>query len=109
MAGAHAVAAIIKQAPGQKGGRAAQPAAPRHGLDRKLGLHGFEQRPIQDRRVVAAMDLAPVDHLADVEPVLEQVGERPHPKGAAADKAAIGELSRLAADAPADRDPRPGP
>ena len=45
VAGAHTVAAIVKQAPGQKGGRAAQPAAPRHGLGGKLGLHGLEQRP----------------------------------------------------------------
>jgi hypothetical protein len=40
--GLHAVAAIVKQAAGQKGGRAAQPTAPRHSLNRELGLHGFE-------------------------------------------------------------------
>src|SRR5262249_44797598 len=33
---------------------------------------------IHNRRLFAAMDLAPVDHLADIEAVLEQMGERPH-------------------------------
>src|SRR6516164_4946887 len=77
---AHAVAAIVEQAPAQQRGRAPQPAAPRARPGRKLGLHRREQRTIHNRRLFAAMDLAPVDHLADIEAVLEQMGERPHAK-----------------------------
>src|SRR5262249_48343312 len=77
---AHAVAAIVKQAPAQRRGGAPQRAAPRARRGRKLGLHRREQRTIHNRRLFAAMDLAPVDHLADIEAVLEQMGERPTPK-----------------------------
>src|SRR5262252_3147723 len=73
---AHAVAASVKKAPAQERGRAPQPAAPRARLGRKLGLHRLEQGTIHNRRLFAAMDLATVDHLADIEAVLEQMGER---------------------------------
>ena len=43
------------------------------------------------------MDLAPVDHLADIEAVLEQVRERPHAKAPAADGLAVRQPPRLAA------------
>src|SRR5262249_36405331 len=76
---AHAVAAIVKKAPAQERGRAPQPAAPRARLGRKLGLHRLEQGTIHNRRLFAAIDLAPVDHLADIEAVLDQMRERPHP------------------------------
>ena len=58
VAGAQALAVIVQQTPGQKSGRAAQAAASLHGLDRKLGLHGFEQRSLQDRRGEPAVDLS---------------------------------------------------
>jgi hypothetical protein len=67
VARAHAVAAIIEEATAQERGPTAQPAAPGHRLRRKPRLHGIEQGPIEDRRVVAPMDFATVDHLADVE------------------------------------------
>jgi hypothetical protein len=44
-----------------------QPAPPCHGLGRKPLLHGREQGAIEDWRVAAAMDLAAVGHLADVD------------------------------------------
>src|SRR5262249_49391005 len=77
---AHAVAASVKKAPAQERGRAPQPAAPRARLGRKLGLHRREQGTIHNRRLFAAMDLATVDHLADIEAVLEQRGARAPPR-----------------------------
>jgi len=68
---AHAVAAIVKEATAQDGGRAPQSAAPRHCLGRELGLHRLEQRGIENGLVLTAVNLAPVDHLADIEAVLE--------------------------------------
>jgi len=98
---AHAVATIFKQAPAQERGRAPQLAAPRARLGRKLGLHCREQGTIHNRRLFAAMDLATVDHLADIEAVLEQMGERPHAKAPPADGAAVRQSPRLAANSPA--------
>src|SRR5215813_15071596 len=98
---AHAVAANVKKAPAQDGGRAPQPAAPRARLGRKLGLHRLEQGTIHNRRLFAAMDLATVDHLADIEAVLEQMGERPHAKAPPADGPAVRAPPRLAANSPA--------
>src|SRR6516165_2101085 len=46
------------------------------------------------------MDLATVDHLADIEAVLEQMGERPHAKAPAADGPAVRQPPRLAANSP---------
>src|SRR6266705_693242 len=75
---AHAVAALIKKAAGQEGGRAPQPAAPRHRLIGKLALHRRKQRAIENGLVLAAVNLASVNHLADIEAVLEQMRERDH-------------------------------
>src|SRR5262249_30082396 len=61
---AHAVAALIKDAAAQQRGRALQAAAPRHRLGGKLGLHGLEQRGIENGLVLAAVNLTSVDHLA---------------------------------------------
>src|SRR6266446_7464078 len=97
---AHAVATSVKKAPAQDGGRAPQPAAPRARLGRKLGLHRREQGTIHNRRLFAAMDLAPVDNLADIEAVLEQMGERPHAKALPADGPAVRQPPRLAANSP---------
>src|SRR6266576_3859347 len=54
-----------------------------------------------NRRLFAAVDLAPVDHLADIEAVLEQMGERPHAKAPPADGPAVRQPPRLAANSPA--------
>src|SRR6516165_8994416 len=67
----HAVAPIVKEATAQDGGRAPYPAAPRHCLGCELGLHRLEQREIENGLVLTAVNLAPVDHLADIEAVLE--------------------------------------
>src|SRR5215211_5200659 len=99
VARAHAVAALVKQSAGQEGGRAAQPATSLDRLRGKLGLHGLEQGTIEDRLVLATVNVTAVDHLADIEPVLEQMRERPHPERAPTDGAAIRALPRLAADA----------
>src|SRR5438132_9074622 len=69
-------------------------------LGRKLGLHRREQGTIHNRRLFAAMDLAPVDHLADIEAVLEQMGERPHAKAPPTDGPAGRAPPRLAANSP---------
>src|SRR5215470_1064446 len=98
---AHAVAAIVKQAPTQHRGRAPQPAAAGARLGRKLGLHRLEQGTIHNRRLFAAIDLAPVDPLADIEAVLEQMGERPHAKAPPADGPTVRQPPRLAANSPA--------
>src|SRR5438128_5339754 len=66
-----------------------------------LGLHRREQGTIHNRRLFAAMDLATVDHLADIEAVLEQMGERPHAKALPADGPAVRQPPRLAANSPA--------
>src|SRR5262249_33360551 len=75
---AHAVAAMVKQTPAQERGRAPQPAAPLHRLGRELSFYRLEQRGIENGLVLTVVNLAPVDHLADIEAVLEQMGECPH-------------------------------
>src|SRR2546427_6076769 len=97
---AHAVAAMVKQAPAQERGRAPQPAAPRARLGRKLGLHRREQRGIENGLVLTVVNLATVDQLADIEAVLEQMGERPHAEAAPADGPAGRVPPRLAANSP---------
>src|SRR5262249_12423234 len=94
----HAIAAIIEKAPAQERGRAAQAAATRARLGRELGLHRLEQRGIENGLMLTAVKLAPVDHLADIEAVLEQMRERPHPKAAPADRSAGRAPPRLAAN-----------
>src|SRR5207247_2768987 len=96
----HAIAAIIEQAPDQERGRAAQAMTPRHRLGRKLGLHRFKHRGIENGLVLAAVNLATVDHLADIETVLEQMGERSYPKPSPANGPAGREPPRLAANSP---------
>ena len=47
-----------------------------HGLLLQSGLHGVEQRPVEDRLVLAGMDLAAIGDLADIEAVLQEMRER---------------------------------
>jgi hypothetical protein len=61
---AHAVAVRIKDAAGQKRGWAPQPAAPRHRLGRKLGLHRRKQRGIENGLVFTTVNGAPVSALS---------------------------------------------
>ena len=71
---------------GQKGGSASELDLPVNGVGGALRLHGLEQVPAEDRFVLAAMHLAPIGDLSDVEPVFEEIGERSH---AEADAAAL--------------------
>ena len=50
--------------------------------------------------MLAAMHLAPIGDLADVEPVLEEMGERSHAEADAAAPAAIATAIGLGPDAP---------
>src|SRR5262245_56658317 len=75
MRGAHPVAAIVIKVPGQNGGRASQPGLPGNDVGGEFFLHGLEQVAGEDRLMLAAIYLPPIMDLADVEPVLEQMGE----------------------------------
>src|SRR5215211_3136815 len=99
MGWAHAATVRIKDAAGEERGWATQPAAPRHRLGGKLALNRLKQRGLENGLMLTAVNLAPVDDLADIEAVLEQMRERAHAKAAPADGAAIREPPRLAADA----------
>src|SRR5262249_37677620 len=85
MGWAHAVAANVKKPSAQNRGGAPQPAAARYRLGRKFALHRLKQRGFENGLMLRAVNLAPVDDLADIEAVLEQMGERAHAKALAAD------------------------
>ena len=55
-------------------------------------LHGLEQVAGEDRLMLAAIHLTPVIDLADVEPVLEEMGKRSHAKANSAALAAAIDL-----------------
>src|ERR1700730_3488098 len=86
---AHPVAAVIEEAAGERSGRAPEPELPGDRIGGAPGLNGFEQIAGEDRLMLAAMHLASIDDLADVEPVLEQMGQRSDAKADAAAPAAI--------------------
>src|SRR6202045_3756529 len=92
---AHPVAAVVEEAAGERSGRAPEPERPG---DRAPGLHGFEQIAGEDRLMLAAMHLASIDDLADVEPVLEQMGKRSDAEADAAPPAAIATAIDLGPD-----------
>src|SRR2546428_12132405 len=79
---------MAEQAPTQVGGKPPQRATPGARLGRELSSYRLEQRGIENGLVLTVVNLATVDHLADIEAVLEQVGERAHAKGAPGDGAA---------------------
>src|SRR6202035_5764155 len=87
---AHPVAAVVEQAPGQNGGRAPEPDLPGDGIGGALGLHGLEHVAAEDWLMLAAMHLTTIGDLAEVEPVLEQMGKRSH---AEADTAALATIA----------------
>jgi hypothetical protein len=91
----------LKKAPAQERDRTPQPGAPRHRLIGKLALHRRKQPTIENGLVLAAVNLAPVDDLADIKAVLE-TRERPYAKPSATDGATVRQPPRLAADPPAD-------
>ena len=87
---AHPVAAVVEETAGQNGGRATETDQPDDGVGSALGLHGLEQIAAEDRRLLAAMHLTPIGDLADVEPVLEQMGKGTHAEADTAAPAADG-------------------
>src|SRR2546426_4535950 len=70
-------------------------------LGRELSFYRLEQRGIENGLVLTVVNLATVDHLADIEAVLEQIRERPHAEAAPADGPAGRAPPRLAANSPA--------
>ena len=52
----------------------------------QLAIRG-SRRGLEDRFMLAAMHLAPIGNLADVEPVLEQMGKRSHAEADTASRA----------------------
>src|SRR5580704_8398315 len=95
------MALLIEQAPGQESWQAADTAAPLVGVRGELGLDGGEQGGIEDRLMVAPEPLAAIDHLADIEPVAQQMREPAHPEGAPAQDTAVLQLALPGADAAA--------
>ena len=85
---AHPVATVVEEAAGERSGRTPEPELPGNDIGGAPGLHGFEQIAGEDRLMLAAMHLASIDDLADVEPVLEQMGKRSHAEADAAASAA---------------------
>src|SRR5258708_4579485 len=80
-------------------GRAPEPDLAGNRIGGKLGLHGLEQLAIEDRLMLSGVNLAPVHHLAEVEPVLEEVCEGADAEPDAAAHAAVEPGNRLGADA----------
>src|SRR6266853_6480705 len=75
MAGRHPVAAIVENPPPQNGGRVRDVHMPFQGTFGQPGLDGVERGAVEDRLMLAGMDLATVDDVADVEAVLEEMRE----------------------------------
>ena len=71
---------------------------PRRRVARKNRLRRVEQRPVDDRRMFAGIAHSPVVDLAQVHPVLEEVGERPLGEGDAAKDAARGQCASAGDD-----------
>src|SRR5215207_590828 len=95
----HAVAAVVEDAAEQErlGARAGAPLAA--ALLVELGLHGLEQRALEDRLVLAGMALGFVIDLAAVDPVAQKMGERAVAEGHAADHRARGQSAPARDDA----------
>src|SRR6516225_3888960 len=99
----HAVAVVIEDATGQNGGRAPEPVLPSHRAGGELGLDGVKQVALKDRLMFPAIYLSPIDYVAHVEPVLEQMGKRPDPQTNTAAHSAIGKAIGFGANSAAPR------
>src|SRR6266849_1481315 len=73
MARRHSVAAVVENAAHQNGGRVYDTHMPFPGIFGQPGLDGVERGAVEDRLMLAGMDLAPVRDVADVEAVLEEM------------------------------------
>jgi hypothetical protein len=67
-------------------------------LLRKFPLDGLEQVTIEDRRMLRWTNLALEDHLADVEPIVQELGEGASGEGNAANGPPIREVTDLGDD-----------
>jgi hypothetical protein len=96
MAGAHAVAAVVEELAHQQR-RRARPALNEGALLRgELGLDGFEQVAIEDRLMLSRAHVTAIEDLADVEAVVQQIGEGTPRERDAADGAAIRKPAQVA-------------
>src|SRR5262249_22274936 len=99
VAGRHAIAAVVEDAAHQDGGRGFKAGPPRPSGPGKFGLNSLEGGTIDDGGVLARMGLAPVDHLADVEAVLEKMRQRAYAVWTATLATAVRESTDLRHDA----------
>ena len=98
MARAHAVAPIVIDAADQRGfglGAGGFVIVP---LAVELGLHRVEKITVEKGRLLAGKDFTPEDDLADIEPVVQKIGERATGKGDSSNTAAGLERSQLGDD-----------
>src|SRR5262249_30314571 len=98
---AHTVTAIIEDASRQQRWRVFEPQLTSDRIAGKLPLRRFEDKAFHNGLMLTAVVLAPVCHLANVNAVLEQIGERPNSKASPADHCAFGPLAPLGPDAAA--------
>jgi hypothetical protein len=82
VAGRHAIAAVVEEAAHQDRGRVFDAYRPRSHIFGEQGLDRFEGDAINDELVLAGMGLTAIDHLAEVEAVLEEMGQRADAVGA---------------------------
>jgi hypothetical protein len=82
---AHAIAAVIEDAPDQQGLGLHADGLVIVQLFAQLGLDRIEQVTIDNGRLLAGQDLSLEDHLPDVETIAEQMSERPAPEWNATD------------------------
>jgi hypothetical protein len=78
VAGRHAIAAVIEDAAHQDCRRVFNADPPRPRVLGELHLDSFEGGTIDDGRMLAGMGLPSVDHLADVEAILEEMRQGAH-------------------------------
>ena len=72
---------VIANSAHQNGGLSSELVLPPDGFETELVLDRLEQIPIQNGFLFAAMDRAPIDQLADEEPVPEQISQGPNADG----------------------------
>jgi Transposase len=90
VAGRHAIAAVVEDAAHEDGGGVIEAHLSCPGVLCEQSLDSIEGGTIDDRRMLAGMGLPPVDHLDDVEAVLEEMRQRSH----AVRTAALGTAAR---------------
>src|SRR5580704_15950050 len=95
------MALLIERRPVRRAGKPRIRQRRSNGLRGEPGLHGGEQGGIEDRLMISPERLAAIDHLADIEPVAQQMREAPDPEGNAPNDAAVLQLALLGSDAAA--------